>query len=91
MVVLKKLFVTLVVTAVFVYMGYVLINQQIKLNELNNEIAYFNRELQEEQLESERLNDTLASLSEDVYMEEVARERLGLVMPTEIIFMDASI
>ena len=91
MVVLKKLFVTLVVTAVFVYMGYILINQQIKLNELNSEITFYNRELQEEQLETERLNDTLASLSEDEYMEEVARERLGLVMPTEIIFMDSSI
>lgn len=89
--ILKKLFATLVVTATFVYMGYILINQQIELNKLNDEIASYNREIQEEQLETEKLNDTLASLSEDEYMEEVARERLGLVMPTEIIFMDASI
>ena len=89
--VLKKLFVTLLVTAGFVYMGYILVNQQVRLNELNDEIASYDRELQEQQLETEKLNDTLASLSEDEYMEEVARERLGLVMPTEIIFMDASI
>lgn len=89
--ILKRLFVTLLVTAGFVYMGYILLNQQVKLNELKDEIAYYNKELQSEQLETEQLNDTLASLSQDDYIEEVARERLGLVMPTEIIFMDASI
>ena len=72
-------------------MGYVLLEQQVKLNELDSELSYYSRELQEEQLETEKLNDTLASLSEDKYIEEVARERLGLVMPSEIIFMDASI
>lgn len=72
-------------------MSYILINQQTKLNQLNEEISFFNREIQEQNLETEKLNNTLASMSEDEYMEEVARERLGLVMPTEIIFMDASI
>lgn len=89
--ILKKLLVTLITTAGFLYMGYILINQQIELNELNGEISYYTRALQEKQLETEKLNDTLASLSDDEYMEEVARKRLGLVKPTEIIFMDASI
>ena len=71
--------------------GYILLEQQVKLNELDSELAYYSRELQEEQLETEKLNDTLDSLSEDKYIEEVARERLGLVMPSEIIFVDASI
>ena len=62
-----------------------------KLNELNNELSCYNRDLQEEKLETEKLTDTLATLSDDKYMEEVARDKLGLVMPTEIIFMDASI
>ena len=88
---LKELFVTLAVTAFFIYMGYILINQQVRINQLNNEIAQCNREIQEANLKTEELNDTLASISEDEYMEEVARERLGLVMPSEIIFMDASI
>ena len=91
MIILKRLFATLIVTGLFVYMGYVLLEQQVKLNELDSELSYYSRELQEEQLETEKLNDTLASLSEDKYIEEVARERLGLVMPSEIIFMDASI
>ena len=89
--VLKKLLTTLLITATFTYMLYILGTQQAKLNELNNELSCYNRDLQEEKLETEKLNDTLATLSDDEYMEEVARDKLGLVMPTEIIFMDASI
>ena len=89
--VLKKLLTTVLMTATFVYMLYILGTQQVKLNELNNELSCYNRDLQEEKLETEKLNDTLATLSDDEYMEEVARDKLGLVMPTEIIFMDASI
>ena len=87
----KQLLITLVTTGLFVYMGYVFYHQQIKLDELNTQIASCSIEIQEQNLESEKLTDTIASMSEDAYIEEVARERLGLVMPTEIIFMDASI
>ena len=75
----------------FVYMGYVLYTQQIKLNQLNTEIASCERKIQEQYLESENLTNTIASMDKDEYIEEVARERLGYVMPTEIIFMDSSI
>ena len=89
--VLKRLLTTLLITATFTYMLYILGTQQAKLNELNNELSCYNRDLQDEKLETEKLTDTLATLSDDKYMEEVARDKLGLVMPTEIIFMDASI
>ena len=89
--VLKRLLTSLLITATFTYMLYILGTQQAKLNELNNELSCYNRDLQEEKLETEKLTDTLATLSDDKYMEEVARDKLGLVMPTEIIFMDASI
>ena len=89
--VLKRLLTTLLITATFTYMLYILGTQQAKLNELNNELSCYNRDLQEEKLETEKLTDTLATLSDDKYMEEVARDKLGLVMPTEIICMDASI
>ena len=89
--VLKRLLTTLLITATFTYMLYILGTQQAKLNELNNELSCYNRDLQEEKLETEKLTDTLATLSDDKYMEEVASDKLGLVMPTEIIFMDASI
>ena len=88
--ILKKLLVTLL-TFAFIYMSYILINQQTKLNDLNGEIAFYNREIEEQNLKTENLTNTIASMSTDEYMEEVARDKLGLVMPSEIIFMDASI
>ena len=89
--ILKKLLVTLLTTFAFIYMSYILINQQTKLNDLNGEIAFYNREIEEQNLKTENLTNTIASMSTDEYMEEVARDKLGLVMPSEIIFMDASI
>lgn len=72
-------------------MGHILLDQQTKLNDLDNEITYYNRELQEAKLKTENLNITLNSMNTDEYIEEVARNRLGFVMPSEIIFVDASI
>ena len=89
--IIKSLLTTLLTVSVFVYMGYVFYNQQIKINDLNMEIGSCERKIQEENLETEKLTTTIASMSDDEYIEEVARERLGLVMPTEIIFMDSSI
>lgn len=89
--ILKKLLVTLIVTFSFIWMGYKLIDQQSKLNSLNSEIAYYSREIEEENLRTENLNDMISSMSTDEYMEEVARDQLGLVMPSEIIFMDANL
>ena len=91
MAVFKKLVSTFCMTVFFVYMTYILVQQQAKLNKLDSEIATYNKEIQKEALETENLNNVLASISEDEYMEEVARVRLGLVMPSETIFVDASI
>lgn len=89
--ILNRFLLTLGFTFAFIYMGHILLEQQTKLNELNEEITYYDRELQEEKLKTENLNITLNSMSTDEYIEEVARNRLGLVMPSEIIFVDASI
>ena len=88
--VLKSFALTTVLLAIFAYMGYVFYGQQIKINQLNTDISSCERKIQEANLESEKLATTITSMSDDEYMEEVAREKLGYVMPTEIIFMDAS-
>lgn len=89
--IIKSLLATLLTMSVFMYMGYVFYNQQIKINELHTEISSCERKIQEQNLETEKLTTAIASMSDDEYIEEVARERLGLVMPTEIIFMDSSV
>lgn len=89
--ILKSFLATFLTISMFLYMGYVFYNQQIKLNELHTDIGSCERKIQEQNLETEKLTTTIASMTDDEYIEEVARERLGLVMPTEIIFMDSSI
>ena len=44
-----------------------------------------------EEMRHEQLLETKKNINSDEYIEEVAREKLGLVMPYEIIFVDASI
>ena len=45
----------------------------------------------DEDMRYEKLVETKDKLHSDDYIEDVAREKLGLVMPYEIIFVDASI
>ena len=47
--------------------------------------------LENETMKYEQLLETRKNINTDSYIEEVAREKLGLVMPYEIIFVDASI
>ena len=84
--VLKKLLITLGITAFFVYMAYILIDQQGILNGLNEDKVRLTREIQEEDFEAEKLNDRWASISTNEYIAEVAKEQCGLVYEEDIIF-----
>ena len=87
----KKLAYTLVLTLLFGYGTYTVIEQQIELDEINNEKENYMVLCEEEEMEYEQLLEIKENINTDSYIEEVAREKLGLVMPYETIFMDASI
>lgn len=89
--VILKLGKTLIYTAVFMYVAAILINQQMKLMDLRSSAAQYNKQIQEEKLRSEQLAKLRGEISSSKYIEEVAREKLGLVMPYEIVFVDASL
>ncbi len=89
--VILKLGKTLIYTAVFMYVAVILINQQMKLMDLRSSAAQYNKQIQEEKLRSEQLAKLRGEISSPEYIEEVAREKLGLVMPYEIVFVDASL
>ena len=87
----KKLLSTLLVTCVFVYFAYVLIDQEIQLQRLSEEIGLYQVKLDEANMKTEELKETKKIINTDEYIENYAREKLGLVMPYETIFVDASI
>ena len=87
----KKLLYTLSLTLIFGYGVYTMVEQQTELDEINKEKEKYIAIQEEEQMEYERLLEVKENINSDEYIEEVAREKLGLVMPYETIFVDASI
>ena len=87
---LKKFLVTLAVTVVFAYGMYTIVEQQIELNKIAEEKEQYKILCEDEEMKYEKLLQTKENINSDEYIEEVAREKLGLVMPYEIIFVDAS-
>ena len=47
--------------------------------------------IDEATIKTEELEETKGKINSDEYIEAYAREKLGLVMPYEIIFVDASL
>lgn len=88
---LKKLVSTLIVTAVFIYGIFTLYEQQSEINSIKSEKEKYIALYEAEEMKYEQLLEIKNNINSDAYIEEVAREKLGLVMPYETIFMDASI
>lgn len=88
---LYKLFSTLMIATLFFYLGGVLLKQEKELRTIENEKKQYQALLDEANMKTEELRQIKNRINTDEYIEEYAREKLGLVMPYEIIFMDASI
>lgn len=87
----KKLLSTLIITVLLIYCACVLIDQQKQFRQLDNEIEKYEALLDQAKMKTEELNQIKSRINTDEYIEAYAREKLGLVMPYEIIFVDASL
>ena len=88
---IKKLCTTFLITFALMYACFVIVKQEMQFVEYKKEIDTYARLIEEEELKNEQLNITKDGISSDKYIEEVAREKLGLVLPSEIIFVNANI
>jgi cell division protein FtsB len=88
--VIVKLLKTVSLTFIFMYACFVLLEQQMKISELEQQKNDCLRLSQEENMKTEQLNKTKGELQTPEYIEKVAREKLGLVMAYETVFVDAS-
>ena len=86
-----KLLSTLAITSLVVYAAFVLVEQEKQLNNLDDEIKRYSMLIDEATIKTEELEETKGKINSDEYIEAYAREKLGLVMPYEIIFVDASL
>ena len=87
----KRLATTIVVMGLLLYAGCVFVEQENQMKNLNKEKQKYASLIDEAKLKSEELKETKSRINTDEYIEQYAREKLGLVMPYEIIFVDASI
>ncbi len=86
-----RLLSTLAITSLVVYATMVLVEQEKQLNNLDNEIERYSMLIDEATIRTEELEEIKSKINSDEYIENYAREKLGLVMPYEIIFVDASL
>ena len=88
---LKRLLKTMILIALLLYSVVCFAKQEVYFHKYDSELESYNMRISEEQLKYEQLKNTRSKVSSKEYIEEVAREKLGLVMPNEIVFIDANI
>ena len=87
----SKLLKTITITAVLMYACLTMFKQEAAFNKYENEIEKYERLIEQEELKNEQLQNTKEKISSREYIEDIAREKLGLVMPNEIVFVDANL
>lgn len=88
---LGRLLTTLAITGLLLYVGCVFIEQEKQIKSLNKEKEKYASLIDEANLKTEELNEIKEKMNTNEYIEQYAREKLGLVMPYETIFVDASV
>ncbi len=87
---LRRLIKSICIVALILYGGIVMAKQEISFKKYDNELANYQTMISEEEIKHEQLLSTKEHIATQDYIEEVARQKLGLVMPNEIVFIDAS-
>lgn len=88
---LGRLLTTLAITGLLLYVGCVFIEQEKQIKSLNKEKEKYASLIDEANLKTEELKEIKEKMNTNEYIEQYAREKLGLVMPYETIFVDASV
>ncbi|MCK5764169.1 MAG: septum formation initiator family protein [Clostridiales bacterium] len=85
--ILKNKYIVIFIIFFFIYISYVVINQEMKYRELINDRAMYNLEIEELKKSIDELYDVIDEISTPEYIEKMAREKLQMVKPDEIIYM----
>ena len=80
----------IVIILFVIYFIITFINQQIKLNSYNHDIAYYTAQIQELEEEKEDLLATQENVNSEQFIEKMAREKLDMYLPNETIYIDIS-
>ena len=85
---IKELLKKILITALIIYAGVILVNQQKQLNIYNDGIATTEEKIAEANEQKDSLVSLKQSTSSLEYIEKIAREKLNMYKPNEKVYID---
>ena len=87
---IKKPYKKIILLFIAIYVVYTLIAQQKTLNAYSIEQSNYSKQIKQEQESKETLLKTKERVNSTEYIEDVAREKLGMYLPNERVYFDAT-
>ena len=87
---IKKPYKKIIILFIAIYVVYTLIAQQKTLNAYSIEQRNYSKQIKQEQESKETLLKTKERVNSTEYIEDVAREKLGMYLPNERVYFDAT-
>ena len=87
---IKKPYKKIILLFIAIYVVYTLIAQQKTLNAYSIEQRNYSEQIKQEQESKETLLKTKERVNSTEYIEDVAREKLGMYLPNERVYFDAT-
>ena len=88
--IIKKPYKKIAIIFIAIYVIYTLIAQQKVLNAYTAEQENYSKQIKQEQSTKENLLKTKERVNSTEYIEDVAREKLGMYLPNERVYFDAT-
>lgn len=87
---IKKPYKKILILFIAIYFVYTLIAQQKTLNAYTAEQKKYSKQIEQQKAEKDTLLKTKENVNSTEYIENVAREKLGMYLPNERVYFDAS-
>ena len=86
----KNRILCLLIFTFFIYSIFVFYKLQIKLNKYNDELAYYQSQVEDLNEEQSALLNQKQNMNDAAYIENSAREKLAMYYPNERVYIDVN-
>lgn len=86
----KNRILCLLIFTFFIYAIFVFYKLQIKLNKYNDELAYYQSQVEDLNEEQSALLNQKQNMNDAAYIENIAREKLDMYYPNERVYIDVN-
>ena len=84
----KRIYKTILLAIIIVYVCYIFISQQKTLNSYSNREDYYLTQISEQEENKKRLISLKDNINSEEYIEQMAREKLDMYLPNERVYID---